>query len=70
MVLVLNFYILLVFVFVFVTCLPLSVFLLLLVFRELFNFEICFASFVLIFKEITILSFSVLLKNFGKILLF
>ena len=39
-------------------------------FRELSNFEICFASFVLFFKEIIILSFSVLLKNFGEILLF
>ena len=38
-------------------------------FRELSNFEVCFASFCSDFKEI-ILSFSVLLRNFGEILLF
>ena len=39
-------------------------------FRELSNFEICFASFVLFFKEIIILSFFSVVKNFGEILLF
>ena len=63
-----QFYILLVFLFVFVACFSLSVFSFVIwPFREFSDFKICFASSD--FKKF-ILSFSVCLKDFGEILLF